>query len=63
MALSTAQLVDAARALHDRLRRSVAMALRDRVAGEDNAARADLIWGKPDQHLSRHHDVRHDRGR
>ena len=47
MALSTAQLVDAARALHDRLRRSVAMALRDRVAGEDNAARADLIWGKP----------------
>jgi uncharacterized protein (DUF2236 family) len=47
MALSTAQLVDAARPLHDRLRRSVAMALRDRVAGEDNAARADLIWGKP----------------
>jgi Uncharacterized protein conserved in bacteria len=47
MALSTARLVDAARPLHDRLRRSVAMALRDRVAGEDNAARADLIWGKP----------------
>ncbi len=47
MALSTARLVDAARPLHDRLRRSLAVALRDRVAGEDNAARAELIWGKP----------------
>ena len=33
--------------LQDRLRRSVAIALRDRVAGEDNAARAQDIWGKP----------------
>jgi len=33
--------------LQDRLRRSVAIALRDRVAGEDNAARAQAIWGKP----------------
>jgi uncharacterized protein (DUF2236 family) len=41
------RLVDAARPLHDRLRRSVAVALRDRVAGEDNAAKAAVIWGKP----------------
>jgi uncharacterized protein (DUF2236 family) len=47
MALSTARLVDAARPLHDRLRRSLAVALRERVAGEDNAERAELIWGKP----------------
>ncbi|HEX7461445.1 MAG TPA: oxygenase MpaB family protein [Dermatophilaceae bacterium] len=47
MALSTARLVDAVRPLHDRLRHSLAVALRDRVAGEDNAARAELIWGKP----------------
>ena len=47
MTLSPARLVDAARPLHDRLRRSVAVALRDRVAGEDNAAKAALIWGKP----------------
>lgn len=40
-------LVDATRPLHDRLRRSVAVALRDRVAGEDNAAKAALIWDKP----------------
>jgi len=40
-------LVDAVCPLHDRVRRSVAGALRDRVAGEDNAARAELIWGKP----------------
>ncbi len=46
MTLSVARLVDAARPLHDRLRRSVAIALRDRVAGEDNAAKAELIWGK-----------------
>ncbi len=47
MTLSPARLVDAARPLHDRLRRSVAVALRDRVAGKDNAAKATLIWGKP----------------
>jgi uncharacterized protein (DUF2236 family) len=47
MTLSAARLVDAARPLHDRLRGKVAIALRDRVAGEDNAARAELIWGKP----------------
>jgi uncharacterized protein (DUF2236 family) len=47
MTLSTARLVDAARPLHDRLRRSLAVALRDRVAGEDNAEKAALIWGKP----------------
>ena len=40
-------LVDATRPLHDRLRRTVAVALRDRVAGEDNAAKAALIWDKP----------------
>jgi uncharacterized protein (DUF2236 family) len=45
--LSTAWLIDAARPLHDRVRRSVARALRERVAGEDNAAKAALIWGKP----------------
>ena len=47
MTLSTTKLVKAARPLHDRLRRSVAIALRDRVAGEDNAAKAEVIWGKP----------------
>ena len=47
MTLSTARLLEAARPLHDRLRRSVAVALRDRVAGEDNAAKAALIWDKP----------------
>ena len=47
MTLSPARLVDVARPIHDRLRRKVAIALRDRVAGEDNAARAELIWGKP----------------
>jgi uncharacterized protein (DUF2236 family) len=47
--LSTAWLVDAARPLHDRVRRSVAVALRDRVAGTDNAAKAALIWGKSGQ--------------
>jgi uncharacterized protein (DUF2236 family) len=45
--LSTAWLVDAARPLHDRVRRSVARAVRERVAGEDNAAKAALIWEKP----------------
>jgi uncharacterized protein (DUF2236 family) len=47
MALTAARLVDVARPLHDRLRRSVAVALRDRVAGEDNAARAAVIWDSP----------------
>ena len=47
MMLSTTKLMNAARPLHDRLRRSVAIALRDRVAGEDNAAKAEDIWGKP----------------
>lgn len=47
MILSTARLVDATRPLQDRLRRTVAVALRDRVAGEDNAAKAALIWDKP----------------
>jgi uncharacterized protein (DUF2236 family) len=40
-------LVEAARPAQDRLRRSVAVALRDRVAGRDNAAKAALIWDKP----------------
>ena len=43
-------MVGAARPLHDRLRRSVAVALRDRVAGKDNAAKAALIWDKPGEH-------------
>ena len=47
MSLTTARLVDAARPLHDRMRRSIAGALRDRVAGEDNAAKAAVIWDKP----------------
>jgi uncharacterized protein (DUF2236 family) len=45
--LTIARFVDAARPLHERLRRSVAVALRDRVAGKDNAAKAALIWDKP----------------
>jgi uncharacterized protein (DUF2236 family) len=32
---------------HDRLRRSIAVALRDRVAGKDNAAKAAVIWDSP----------------
>ena len=47
MTFSTSRLVDATRPLHDRLRRIIAVALRDRVAGEDNAAKAALIWDKP----------------
>ncbi len=47
MTLSTARLLEAARPLHDQLRRTIAVALRDRVAGEDNAAKAALIWDKP----------------
>ena len=40
-------LVGATRPLHDRLQRTVAVALRDRVAGKDNAVKAALIWDKP----------------
>jgi uncharacterized protein (DUF2236 family) len=47
MASTTSRLVGAARPLHDRLRRSVAVALRERVAGEDNAVKAALIWDAP----------------
>jgi len=47
MSLNASRLVEAARPLQDRLRRSVAIALRDRVAGPDNAAKAALIWDKP----------------
>jgi uncharacterized protein (DUF2236 family) len=46
MTLGTSRLVDAARPLEDRLRRRIAVALRDRVAGGDNAERAAQIWGK-----------------
>ena len=46
MTLSGTRPLDAAR-LRDRLRRSVAVALRDRVAGKDNAAKAAIIWDKP----------------
>ena len=42
-----ARLVDTARPLHDWLRRTVAVALRDRVAGEDNAEKAAAIWDTP----------------
>jgi uncharacterized protein (DUF2236 family) len=41
------RVVEAARPLHEVVRRSVATALRDRVAGQDNAARAAVIWDKP----------------
>ena len=47
MTLSTSRLAHAARPVRDRLRRKVAVALRDRVAGEDNAAKAAVIWDKP----------------
>ncbi|MDQ1482487.1 MAG: hypothetical protein QOF35_563 [Actinomycetota bacterium] len=47
MTTCSARIVDAARPLHDLLRRSVAVALRDRVAGKDNAAKAAVIWDKP----------------
>lgn len=47
MTLAPARLVDAARPIHDRVRRSIAVALRDRVAGDDNAAKAAEIWDKP----------------
>src|SRR5664280_639435 len=47
MSLKTSRLVEAARPPHDRVRRSVAIALRERVAGRDNAAKAAVIWDKP----------------
>jgi uncharacterized protein (DUF2236 family) len=47
MSLNTPRLGEFARPLHDRVRRSVAIALRDRVAGQDNAAKAAVIWDKP----------------
>jgi len=46
MSLNSARMAKAARPLTDRLRRSLAIALRDRVAGEDNAAKAAVIWDK-----------------
>jgi len=46
MALGTDWLIDVVRPAHDRVRRNVAVALRDRVAGEDNAAKAAMIWDK-----------------
>jgi uncharacterized protein (DUF2236 family) len=49
MTLFVAGLTCAVRPLHDRLRGSVATALRDRVAGKDNAAKAAIIWDKPGQ--------------
>jgi uncharacterized protein (DUF2236 family) len=47
MTPTSSRLADAARPLQDRLRRRVAIALRDRVAGQDNAAKAALIWDTP----------------
>src|ERR1039458_734135 len=47
MSLITSRLVEVARPLHDRVRRGVAIALRERVAGQDNAAKAAVIWDKP----------------
>jgi uncharacterized protein (DUF2236 family) len=47
MTLTGARFADAARPMRDRLRRTVAVALRDRVAGKDNAAKAAIIWDKP----------------
>jgi hypothetical protein len=47
MTLNTSRLAEAARPLHNRVRRSVAIALRERVAGQDNAAKAAVIWDKP----------------
>jgi uncharacterized protein (DUF2236 family) len=47
MTLSGASLFEAARPLHDWLRRNVSIALRERVAGQDNAAKAAVIWDKP----------------
>ena len=47
MSLITSRLVEVARPLPDRVRRGVALALRERVAGRDNAAKAAVIWDKP----------------
>ena len=47
MTSGTWSLIDPVSPLKDRLRRRVATALRDRVAGEDNAAKAAVIWDKP----------------
>jgi len=47
MTLTSNRFADAARPMSDRLRRTVAVALRDRVAGKDNAAKAAIIWDKP----------------
>jgi uncharacterized protein (DUF2236 family) len=47
MSLKDSRLVEAARPLHDHVRRSVATALRNKVAGQDNAAKAVTIWDKP----------------
>jgi uncharacterized protein (DUF2236 family) len=47
MGSSTPPAAGADRPLADRLRARVAMALRERVAGQDNAAKAALIWDKP----------------
>jgi uncharacterized protein (DUF2236 family) len=47
MSLNSTRPASVAAPLRDRLRRSVAVALRDRVAGKDNAAKAAIIWDKP----------------
>ena len=47
MTPNTARLIDAVRPIHHRVRRTVAVALRNRVAGEDNAVKAAAIWDKP----------------
>ena len=44
---TTSRLADAVRPVHDRVRSSIAIALRDRVAGQDSAEKAALIWDKP----------------
>jgi hypothetical protein len=56
MTSTTSRLVGAARPVRDRVRRSVAVALRDRVAGEDNAAKAALIWDAPGERWFRDSD-------
>lgn len=47
MTSTTSRLAQAAGPVRDRVRRRVAVALRDRVAGQDNAAKAAIIWDKP----------------
>lgn len=44
---TSARLADAARPLQDRVRRTLANAVRDRVAGTDNAVKAAAIWDTP----------------